>query len=177
MITGFVEARLGYGAPLGFAGAALLVLAAARRLGNVPPDPKRILVRFVPLVACLGFLAIPVVTMTGRLSQPLEVDSPWHWYWLELGAIMVALRLLGRWLGGPKADDELVLLPLALLVLTVLDVILARRAFGAVSWEGWVSVGLCVLLAVVGWLERTTGLERLRVPDEIWRVDRLSGES
>jgi hypothetical protein len=177
VITEFAQARVGYGAPLGFAGAALLLIAAARRLGNVPPDRKRVLLRFVPLIACLGFLAIPVVTMTGRLSQPLEVDSPWHWYWFELGAIIVALRLLGRWLGGPRADDELVLLPLALLVLTVLDVFLAHRAFGTFSWESWVSTGLCVLLAVFGWLERIGRLENLRVPEEIWRVDRLPGES
>jgi hypothetical protein len=38
----------------------------------------------------------------------------------ELGAILVAPRLLGRWLCGPRAGDELVLLPLALLALTVL---------------------------------------------------------
>lgn len=176
-ITQFPETHFGYGAPLGFAGAALLLVAAARRLGSVPHDPKRLLVRLVPLVACLGFLAIPVATMTGRLSQQVDLDSPWHWYWLELGAILVVLRLLGRWLGGPKADDELVLLPLALLALTVLDVVEARRAFGTISWESWVSIGFCVLLSVLGRLERNGRLESFRVPEEIWRIDRLSGES
>ena len=133
--------------------------------------------RLVPLVACLGFLAIPVATLTGRLSLQLEIDSPWHWYWLEVGAILVALRLLGRWLSGPRADDELVLLPLVLLALTVLTVVENHSDVGSISWEGWASLGLCLLLAVLGWLERTSRLESLRVPEEIWRVDRLPGES
>src|SRR5262249_33444316 len=146
---------------------------------SVPTDRTRLLVRFAPTTACLCFLALPTVTMTGRLSFSLEFDSPWrvYWLWFELAAILLALRLLGRWLAGPGADDELVLLPLALLVLTVLDVILARRAFGSITWEGWLPIGLCMLLAVLGWLERTSGLERLRIPEEIWRIDRLPGES
>ena len=179
VVTEFPRTDLGYGATLGFAGAALLLVVAARQLGSVPAGRRRLLMRFVPMIACLGFLAIPVATLTGGLSQSLESDSLWrvYWYWLEVGAILVVLRLLGRWLGGPKADDELVLLPLALLALTVIEVSLVRRAFGIISWEGWVSIGLCVLLAVLGWLERTSRLERFRVPDEIWRVDRLPGES
>ena len=82
-----------------------------------------------------------------------------------------------RWLAGPKADDELVLLPLALLALTVLTVVEARRAFDVLTWQSWLALGLSVLLAALGWLERTDRLENLRVPEEIWRVDRLSGES
>jgi hypothetical protein len=176
-ITQLPLTHLGYGAPLGFAGAALLLVAAARRLGSVPPDRRRLLVRLVPMLACVAFLALPVATLTERLSHQLEFYSPWHWYWLELGAILVALRLLGRWLAGPKADDELVLLPLALLALTVLTVVEAHNALDVLTWQSWLSLGLCVLLAVLGWLERTRGLESFRVPEEIWRVDRLPGES
>jgi len=177
MAAGFEVTRfshLGYGAPFGFAGAALLLVVAARRLGSVPSHPRRLLVRLLPMVACLGFLAIPVATLTERLSQSLEVDSPWRLYWLEIGAVLVALRLLGRWLAGPRADSELVLLPLALLAITTLDLIVVRRAFGTISWEGWVSIGFCLLLAVLGWMERNHGLERLRLP-EVWRIDRLPG--
>jgi hypothetical protein len=167
-------ARLAYGAPIGFAGTALLLVAAARQVGSVPADRKRLLVRLVPMAASLGFLAIPAATITGRISQPPDFDSPWqYWYWLTVGAILVALRLLGRWLGGPKTDDELLLLPLVLLALTVLAVTLTGRAFGVNGWESWVSFGLCLLLAVLGWLERTNRLESFRVPEEIWRVDRL----
>jgi hypothetical protein len=173
--AGFVVtqfARLGYGAPLGFAGAALLLLAAARRIRRVPLDRGR-LVRIVPSAACLAFLAIPVATLTGRLSQNLEVDSPWRVFWLEVGAVLVAVRLLGRWLSGTRDDAELMLLPLALLAVTALDLIVARRELGTITWEGWASVGLCVLLAVLGWIERSRGLKGFRIPDEIWRIDRL----
>ena len=172
--TQFPRAHLGYGAPLGFAGAALLLVAAARRIGNVPPSRKRLLVRLAPIAVCLGFLAIPVATIIRRLGQAPDFHSPWqYWYWLTVGAILVALRLLGRWLGGPKADDELVLLPLVLLALTVLALTVTHRAFGVIGWESWVSIALCVLLAVLGWLERTRRLDSFRVPEEIWRVDRL----
>lgn len=170
--------HLAFGAPIGFAGAALLLVAAARRLWNVPPDWKRLAVRFVPMLVCLGFLAIPVATLTCRLSLfsafsvTLDAYSPWRWDWVELGAILVGLRLFGRWLGGPKADDELVLLPLALLAMTVLSVVEASRA-GYINWEAWLSIALCVLLAVLGWFERNSGLDKLRIPEEIWRVDRL----
>jgi hypothetical protein len=138
LASGFVitqppQAHLGYGAPLGFAGVALLLVASARRLGSVPPDRRRLLLRLVPMLACLGFLAIPIATMTGRLSQLVEVDLPWRWYWLEVGAILVALTLFGRWLSRPTADDELVLLPLVLLALTVLTVVEDQRAVGTIS--------------------------------------------
>lgn len=176
-ITQLPQAQLGYGAVLGFAGAALLLVASARRLGSVPPGRRRLLLRLAPMLACAGFLAIPVATLTGRLSHRFVLDSPWHWYWLELGAILVALRLLGRWLAGPSGDDELVLLPLGLLALTVLTVVEAHSAFGRIGWEGWVGLGLSLLLVVIGWVERTSRLEKLRVPKEIWRVDRLPGES
>jgi hypothetical protein len=66
-----------------------------------------------------------------------------------------------------------VLLPLALLALTVLALTITHRAFGVIGWESWLSIGLCVLLAVLGWLERTRRLDSFRVPEEIWRVDRL----
>jgi hypothetical protein len=62
-----------------------------------------------------------------------------------------------------------------LLSLTVLDLIVARRYDGVISWESWVSLGLCLFLATFGWIERKGGVEHLRVPEEIWRVDRLPG--
>jgi hypothetical protein len=69
------------------------------------------------------------------------------------------------------------LLPCALLAVTALDLIVDQREVGTISWEGWASVVLCVVLLALGWIERDGGLERLRVPDEIWRIDRLPGES
>lgn len=40
-------------------------------------------------------------------------------------------------------------------------------------WGAIILVELCLLLAVFGWIEEDRGLEGLRVPEEIWRVDRL----
>jgi hypothetical protein len=91
--------------------------------------------------------------------------------WFEVAAVLVALRLLGRWLGGSRDDSELLMLPLVLLALTVLDLVAIRGQ--GISWEGWASVVLCAALVALGWVERNGGLERLRVPEEIWRVDRL----
>lgn len=162
--------RLGYGAPLGFAGAALLLLASAARLRTVPINPRRVLVRLVPIATCLAFLAIPVAALTSTFPSRPALDSPWRVFWLEVAAIVVALRLLGRWLTRPRHDEELVSLPLALLALTTLDLIVIRSQIG---WEGWASAGLCVLLLALGWFERSRGLRGFRLPEEIWRVDRL----
>jgi hypothetical protein len=164
-------AHLGYGTPSGFAGAAFLLLGAARRLPSVPRDPRRLVAQLVPLVACGCFLAIPIAALTDRLSPRLEFDSPWRVIWFEVAAVLVALRLLGRWLSGARDDIGLVLLPLVLLALTALDLIAIRGQ--GISWEGWASVVLCAALVAFGWVERNGGLERLRIPDEIWRVDRL----
>ncbi len=79
-ITRFPPTHLAYGAPLGFAGAALLLVAAGRRLGSIPSSPKRLLIRLVPLLACLVFLALPVALFTGRASfgiVTLDAFLPW----------------------------------------------------------------------------------------------------
>jgi hypothetical protein len=34
-------------------------------------------------------------------------------------------------------------------------------------------VGLCLVLALCGWIEEHNGLDGVRVPEEIWRIDRL----
>ena len=162
-----VFTRLGYGAALGFAGAALLLLSAARRLH--PVAPKRLLTRGAPILACGAFLAIPVAALTGRLSVVQSLEFPWRLFWLGGAAIIVALRLLERWLSNVPEDRELVLLPLGLLALTALELIYDR---GEIGWQGWAAVALCLLLIAFGWIERNGGLEKLRVPEEIWRVDR-----
>ena len=69
-------------------------------------------------------------------------------------------------------------LPLGLLLLItldLLDVVFLRHE--AISWEGLTAVLLCVLLAACGWLERHRGgLERWRIPEAIWRVDRFTDD-
>jgi hypothetical protein len=114
-----VFAPLGYGAPIGFAGAALLLVPTVRRRRLVAP--KLFLLRIVPLIACAAFLTVPVAALTDRLSTRLELDSPWRLLWPGAAVILVGLRLLGRWLGNRGNDDELALLPLGLAALTTLE--------------------------------------------------------
>lgn len=167
-VTQNPEAHLGWGAPLGFAGGALLLFAAARRVHVV--HSKQLLVRFIPLLTCVGFLAIPVAALTGRLSIQLELESPWRLFWLGTAAIVLTLRLFERWVSRPSDDAEFLLLPLALLTLTAMELIYDR---GSVDWQGWLTAALCVLLVALGWIERSRGLKGIRVPEEFWRIDRL----
>lgn len=161
--------RLEYGAPLGFAGAALLLLPILRLVRLV--DATRLLARLLPILACAGFLAVPVVALPKSFSLWWVLESPWHIYWLEVAAIVAALLLLGCWLTARPDDPALLLLPLVLLALTALDLVELRGE--GISWLGIASVGLCLLLAALAWLERNGGLDRLQIPEEIWRVDRL----
>jgi hypothetical protein len=157
-----------YGAVIGFIAAALLLFFAVRRLRPIPQ--ARFLIRLVPLAACLGFLAFAVGSIAG--DSTFEIQSPWRLSVLTAAAIVLTLRLLLSWSEQPRESDAVVLLPLGLLLLTTLDLIWIRDA--GISWEGWVAVFLCLVLAACGWVERNRGgLERLRIPEEIWRVDRL----
>ncbi len=164
-----VRGSLSWGAFLGFAGAALLLLA----VGSHPRKPARGGVRLIPVAACLAFLAIPVATLSDRLSGPIEIFGAWQLRLLEGAAIVLALRLIGRWLSGPPADGEVLLLPVALLAFTVLDLGEAQHVH-LISWEGWLSLLLSLLLVALGWLGRRGRLDRFRIPEEIWRVDRIS---
>lgn len=158
--------RLAYGAPVGFAGTALLLFPAAGRLRDIPLGLER-LIRLIPALACAAFLAVPIAAPY-EFTSPLA--SPWRLGWLGLAAILVALRLLGRWIAGPRAAAERLLLPLLLLMLTGLDLIYIRDQW--ISWEGWSSLALCLVLALLGWIEvRGSGLESF---SDIWRVDRIS---
>jgi hypothetical protein len=168
-LTYTAHGSLGYGAFIGFAGAALLLVA----VGLQPRKPVHGGVRLVPVAASLAFLAIPVATLTGRLSTEIEINGEWRLLLLEAAAIVVGLRLIGRWLSGPAADNELLLLPVALLALTTLD-LAERLDVHTVGWEGWLGLILSVLLVVLGWVGRRGGLDKFRIPDEIWRVDRIS---
>jgi len=164
-----VRGTLSYGAFLGFAGAALLLLGVALR----PRGPLRAGARLIPVAVCLAFLALPVALLSGRLPARFEVEETWQLRVLEAAAIVLALRLIGRWLSGTAADEELLLLPIGLLALTCLDLgeMVHTRSF--IGWEGWLSLALSLLLVALGWMGRRGGLDNFRIPDEIWRVDRL----
>jgi hypothetical protein len=163
--AGLSYGSLGYGAYVGFAGTALLLLA----LGLQPRKAVRGGMRLIPVVACVALLALPAAILTGRMPVDIEMNGAWSFALLEAAAIALGLRLITRWLSGPAADDELLLLPVALLALVGLN--LGEH----MTWEGGLSLALSLLLLALGWIDRYGGgLDRLRIPDEIWRVDRIS---
>lgn len=165
-----IHESLGYGAYLGFVGVAFMLIAVCL----LPRPPLRLGVGVVGVVASLGFIAIPVATLSGRLPSSIQFFGPWTLYLLQAAAIVLTLRLVGRWLTRPGADRELLLLPVALLTLTVLDLAEKESVLRMISWEGWLSLALAAFLVVLGWMAQRGGLEKFRVPDEIWRVDRIS---
>jgi hypothetical protein len=157
---------LDYGAPIGFAGAALLLVFA---LGRFRPNPDtRLLVRLGPVLAALGLLSFEVAPQVVSLSDFVGNTNRFGTQSPFLGlaifaatAIFLTLRLLLRWVGRARDSAEVVLLPLGLLTLTALSLgydetarvpILDNRI--GVSWEGWVAVFLGLLLVACGWVVR-----------------------
>ena len=65
---------------------------------------------------------------------------------------------------------RLTLVPLILLTLAALELIRFRN--GNVIWGDVILVGLCLLLALFGWIEEDNALESIRVPETL-RVGRL----
>ena len=170
MAAGFAittNGRLAYGSVVGFDAAALLILGIGVQFREAGFQPSQRFTRILPIAACLSVLAVPIAGLT---TTHLKFESPWRISWLLLAAIVVDFRLIGRWLGS-RGNDELVLLPLALVAFLGLNLIFIRDS--GISWEGWLSLGLCLLLLTLGWAEQRDGLGRFRVPDEIWRIDRL----
>jgi len=166
MGTGFAitaHGSLSYGAFLGFAGAALLLLAVAMQLGTLSPPRFRI----VPIVASLAFVAIPALAVTSRIEE-LSIWRPWILFLFEAAAVVVGLRLCGRWLAGRARDAEVLLLPVALFGLTGLNLGAIQDVF-VIHWESWLALALCAFLIVCGLVDRKGG-----TPAEIWRVDRIS---
>lgn len=160
---------LGYGAFIGFVGAALVLVA----VGLQPRKSVRGGFRLVPIAASLAFLAIPVAALSDRLSMDIEFYGSWRLVLLEAAAIVVGVRLIGRWLTGPAADIELLYLPVVLVALTGLD-LGERVQADSIGWEGLLALAMSVLLLVLGWFGQRGGLDNFRIPDEIWRVDRIS---
>lgn len=179
-----------YGAPLGFAGAAVLLVFGLGRFRPLPD--KRFLLRLVPVLAALALLSFEVAPNVANLGDILgktnlfAIQSPFlQLGFLDATAILLTLRLLLRWFDRPREYAEAVLLPLALLALTALALIqngttpttipILAFVYGkGVSWEGWVAVFLGLLLVACGWVEPSDGgLRSFRIPKEIWRGDPL----
>jgi hypothetical protein len=96
--------------------------------------------------------------------------------WFGVPALLLALYLVRLWAvqihGRARTGSRLTLVPLVLLTLPALELIRYRNEQD-VLWGAVILVGLCLLLAVFGWVEEDRSLETVRVPEEFWRVDRL----
>jgi hypothetical protein len=166
--------RIGYGAFVGFAAAGVLLVCALVPLRPGRADPGRARARAVPLTASVLCVAAVVV--------PLWLVLPQNWTYqavslngsLAIPGLLLALYLVRLWAlqvrGPASTGSRLTLVPLVLLTFPALELI--RERGGAVIWGAVILVGLCLLLAVFGWIEEDRGLESFRAPDA-WRVDRL----
>jgi hypothetical protein len=162
--------ELGYGAPIGFAAAALLIVLALAGSRLPVPDARRLVVRLLPLAACVGYLVIVVLPWWNVIS-PFSNFRFALLSWTTIAGALVGIRLLRLWAQQCASDSrsaELTLLPVAMLALASIDLFAQREA---ITWGGGAVVGLCLLLALLGRIEQE-GLEKLRVPG-VLRVDRL----
>jgi hypothetical protein len=168
--------RMDYGAIVGFVGAGVLLVTALVPFRPVQVDKSRAFVRAVPLalaVLCVASIMVPWWFVLPRdwTSQALPLNN-----WLGVAGLLLALYLVRLWAlqmqGRARTDNRLTFVPLVLLTLPALELIRLRDS-PVVIWGAIILVGLCLLLAVFGWVEEDRTLETVRVPDEFWRVDRL----
>jgi hypothetical protein len=167
--------RVGYGAFIGFAAAGILLVTVLLPLRPGRVDRERALTRAVPLAASVLCVAAVVVPLWFLLPQNWTFQSFPLTLSLAVPGVLLTLYLVRLWAsrvrGPAKTGHRLTLVPLVLLTLAALELIRFRN--GEVIWGAVILVGLCLLLAVYGWIEENRGLQDFRVPEEIWRVDRL----
>jgi hypothetical protein len=170
--TGSFGLHFAYGAPLGFAGAALLIVFGSGRFHAIPGG--RFLIRLAPVPAALVLLAFTVTPnlltledLLGQTGNSFALQSPFVMLSI-IGALttLLTLRLVRRWFDArPEDYADTVGLALALLALTTLAVthdaivtttftVIGLDYPTGVSWEGWVAVFLCLLLVACGWVVR-----------------------
>lgn len=172
--------RLGYGSFVGFAATGLLLLTVILPLPTPRLARGRALVRAVPVTASLACLAAVVLPWWGLLPQSWSPEDAAVSSWVSILAVFLALHLVRTWalqMRGPTPTRHgLTLAPLVFLTLPALELIRGRAS--QLTWSGVILVGLCVLLALLGWIEESRGgLESVRIPEEIWPVDRLPAEN
>jgi hypothetical protein len=167
--------RIGYGSVVGFAAVGILLIATLLPLRRpVPVDRERALARAVPLAASGLCVAAAVVPLWFVLPETWTYRAYALHGSLAVAGVLLALYLIRLWargLRGPATTDhQLTLVPLTLLTLAALELIRYRN--GPVIWGAVILVGLCLLLALLGWIEERDGLKGFRVPQAL-RVDRL----
>jgi hypothetical protein len=164
--------RLGYGAFVGFAAAGILLATALLPLRPGYVDRGRALARAVPLAASVLCIAAVVVPSWFLLPENWTSQSYALYGSMAVPGVLVSLDLVRLWTSrvrGPAGTGHrLTLVPLILLTLASLELIRFRDN-SDVIWGAIILVGLCLVLILFGWMEE----EGLRVPEEIWRVDRL----
>jgi hypothetical protein len=168
-ITRSSDVTVGYGAVVGFAAAAALVVVAVTGTRVRLPGRIRALELLPPVAAILGYLAV-VALSWWRVLPPFGSQTLFELRvtWLTIAGALLAILLLGAWL---RADARwLVAIPLAMLALLALDLIRDRN--GGMTWGDGIVVVLCLALAALGRVEQQGGLRRFDVPG-ILRIDRI----
>ena len=157
-------AHYAYGAILSFCAAGLFVALGMARFRL---RLKLVTARLVPIAtAVLLILAI---------SVPWWNVLPSSWQataltgWLAVAGLLLTLHVLFSW---EQPSLVVLALPLGVLTLVVVQAILERDI--EPTWGTGVVSALCLLLAAFGWAELRGGLGNFRIPEEIWRVDRIS---
>lgn len=170
----------GYGAFVGFAAAGILLATALVPLRPGHVDRRRALVRAVPLAASVLCIAAVVVPLWFVLPESWHFQASALYGAFAVPGVILALYLVRLWAGrarGPAiTGHRLTLVPFLLLTLASLELI-RFRSNSDVLWGPLILVGLSLLLALYGWIEEDRGVENFRIPDAIWRVDRLPGEN
>jgi hypothetical protein len=167
-----------FGAYAGFVAGALALVVGFSEVQIRRVRLRRLLIGLVPIVAALWCAAIIVVPAWGIMPDSiLEVNALARLDWLNLVFAVLGIWLAGSWarrLPDPTRGRALVLIPTGMLAIQTLELIETRNAIG-ISLARWILLpGLPVLLLGLGLIEEHGGLERLRIPHEIWRVDRIS---
>jgi hypothetical protein len=164
--------RVGYGAFLGIAAAGILLASVLRPWRPGPLDRRRALARAVPLAASILCVAAAVVPLWFLLPVSETFQSYALYGSMAVPGVLLGLYLVRLWASrvrGPESTGHrLTVVPLVLLTLASLELIRFRDN-SDVIWGAIILVGLSLLLIVFGWIEE----EGVRVPEEIWRVDRL----
>jgi hypothetical protein len=137
-------------------------------------------VRAVPLAASVLCIVAVVVPLWFVLPESWHFQASALYGAFAVPGVMLALYLVRLWAGrvrGPaNTGHRLTLVPFLLLTLASLELI-RFRSNSDVLWGPLILVGLSLLLALYGWIEEDRGVENFRIPEAIWRVDRLPGEN
>jgi len=162
--TGF---HMAYGAYVCLAAASVLVVGAVPMLRPVPVS-RRTALPVAAAICCVGSVVIPT---WNALPQSWTFEAGAVYGWFVVVGLLLGIYLIRAWTRGGR----LTLPALGFLALPTLQLIRLRDELGLV-WGTWILVGLCLVLVVLGWIEEYGGgLGSFRMPEEIWRVDRLPG--